>query len=623
MSLSRRASRARSLAVLLLALAAATSCARREKPAEPGADVTGPPRDLLLVTLDTFRADRAGCYGNPDGLTPSIDRALRSALLARDAFAPAPLTAPSHATMLTALQPYHHGVRENGMFVLPDSVTTLAEHLAARGFRTAAFIAAFPLVKRFGFAQGFETFSEELGPDPGMGTYYAERPASEVVDRALGWIAKLAPGDRAFVWTHFFDAHQPHHPPVVLQRLPVESDYEREIRAMDVQIGRLFRGIEAAGRRPLVVVVSDHGEGLGDHRELSHGVLLHEDTMHGLLGFAAPRGSDPAARLRGFRETVARYTDLAPTVLDALGVAPLPDVDGFSLLASRTADGSYGETYYSMLHYRWSPLLSWRDERWAYLEGPEPELYDRVADPGERHDVLREHRDVAESLSRRIAEVARPPEASEAGEVDAEAQEKLAALGYVGRRQTGYDPKKNPKDFLDGLNSLFRGISLFADGEARAALGPLQAAYRADPGNPVAVFYLANCWRELGDRGTAASYYRRAVDIDRHAAEAWAHLALIRFENGDRAEAFKLLDEGLAANPEAFSLLMTAGELKRDVGRLDEARRHLRLAAEVAPNRFEPWEELAKLEERAGDVAEARKLRERARALAPEEKKGP
>jgi tetratricopeptide (TPR) repeat protein len=212
--------------------------------------------------------------------------------------------------------------------------------------------------------------------------------------------------------------------------------------------------------------------------------------------------------------------------------------------------------------------------------------------------------------------VAHTPEASGAQELDAAAREKLAALGYVGTQQVGYDAKKDPNDYLDGLNSLYQGITLLTEGQARAALPYIQTAYRGDPDNPLTAFYLATCWREIGDAATAMSYYRRALEIDPHGAKAWAHLALLRFKQAP-AEALQLLEEGLKANPDAFVILITAGELSRDVGRTEEARRYLMRAAEVAPTRSEPWEGLAKLEERLGNPGEAAKFREKARALAP------
>ena len=598
----------------LLAAAVLAGCA--EEARSPARSLDAPP-DLLLITLDTFRADRAGCYGNPGGWTPHLDRAVRDGWLARNAFTSAPLTAIAHATLLTGLPPYRHGVRENGLFRLDASIPTLATHLGAHGFRTAAFIAAFPLESQFGFANGFATFDEDLGPGDETGLHYAERPARQVVDRALAWLAQCDPRERVFVWTHFFDPHQPYRPPGVFRKLPGGSDYEREIRGMDEEIGRLLRGVESQGRHPVLVIASDHGEGLLDHGEASHGILLHAETMHGFLGIRAPASSPVEARVHGVYEPVLPYADVAPTLLSALGSPPLPDTDGTSALTGPPAEGAYGETYYPMLHYGWSPLLSWRNDAWAFLDGPVPELYDRRADPGETQDVAGAHPDVVRSLHAGLGEVARMPPRTEEG-LDEETREKLGALGYVGApARATYDATKNPKDYLDMINDLFRGMLLAGEGRFREALPPLQRAYRADPENAMTLFHLANCLRELGQTDAAMGYYRKAVDTDPHADGAWSHLALLRFERGQPEEAFRLLAEGRRSNPSSFVLGMTSGDLLSEVGRADEARIDYEKAAALAPRQRAPWSALARLAEQRGDAAEARRLAARADSLGP------
>ncbi len=585
-------------------------------PSAPPAPSGPPPLDLLLVTLDTFRADRAGCYGNPGGWTPRLDRALRGAWLARNAYAPAPLTAISHATILTGLEPYRHGVRENALFPLDPALPTLASHVRAHGLATAAFIAAFPLESRFGFAEGFDTFDEDLGPEGAAGLQYAERRARDVVDRVLAWLAAPAAAGRWFAWVHFFDPHHPYEPLGAYRRLPGGTDYEREIRGMDAELGRLLRGVEAAGRDPMLAIVSDHGEGLGDHGEVTHGILLHEETMRGLLGIRAPRTSSAADRLRGVHETVLSYADLAPTLLEALDLPPMAEVDGRSALAATPPrDGVYGETYYPMLHYRWSPLLSWRDARFAFVDGPAPELYDRLADPGERTNVLGDHADPAARLRAMLADVASPPEAP-ASSLDAEAREKLGALGYLGTPAAlEYDATKNPKDHLEVINELFRGMSLASEGRFRQALGPLQRAYRADPDNATVLFHLADCQRRLGSTDTAMDYYRTAIAKDPRVDEAWAHLALLRWERGHRDEAMRLLEDGRRANPGSFALWMTSGDLSAEAGRMDEARAAYERAGGIAPGRSEPWAALARLATERGDTADARRWTERAAAV--------
>lgn len=596
----------------LLVLGSA-GCGRRDRPSRPP--------DLVLITLDTFRADRAGCYGNPSGLTPALDRALRTGTIARNAYAPAPLTAPSHATMFTAKEPYAHEVRENGLFRLEDAHRTLAEHLSGQGFKTAGFIAAFPLESRFGFARGFEKYDETLGPAGEMALYYAERPARDVVDALLAWLDGMQPSDRLFLWAHFFDAHHPYRPPRPYSALPGRSPYDREIRSVDAALGRLLNGIAGRDRAALVAIVSDHGEGLGEHRELSHGILLYEETMRGLFGLAAPREARLLDALPRIHEPLARYADLAPTLLDILALPPLPDAEGTPLAEGPPANGIYGETYYPMLHYRWSPLLCWREERWAYIHGPSPQLFDRIADPGEKTNVVDAHREIAAECRERIEERRSEP-ASPMDGLDDAAREKLAALGYVAVAGGTHDPSKDPNDLIDSVNNLFRGMTLVLEGNPRAALPYLQNAYRDDPENATAVFHLANCFREVGEYGTAITYYRRAIDLDPRIGEAWAHLAVLRWERGDRDVAQQLLKEGLSKNPQSFALHVAAGELALEVGRWDEAEKHFDSAVDIEPHRIEPWHNLATIAERRGNLDEARRLRERATALAGKNRGG-
>ena len=588
----------------LLLLAAGSGCATGDREARRA---EGPP-DLLLVTVDTFRADRAGCYGHPGGLTPWMDRVLRNGMLARDAYVPAPLTAVSHASILTGLEPPSHGVRENGSFTLPETVPTLATILRERGFRTAAFIAAFPLESRFGFAQGFDHFDETLGPAGTSVSYYAERPAAEVVDSTLSWIDGIPSGDRWFVWAHFFDPHHPRDVIRSLRKLP-GNDYDREIRGMDVEIGRLVKELTlwGGGRAPILAVVSDHGEAFGQHGESSHGVLIHEEVMRSVFGIDAPSGTEEGARLpRGIETRIVRHSDLAPTLLELLGLETETAFEGVSRVGESEDPGAYGESYYSTLHYAWSPLLSWRTGRWAYIEGPNPELYDRIEDPGESRNVLPEHPEVVEDLSGRIAELARDPAPAD-DTLDPETRAKLQALGYVtGGTDRPVNGGKDPKQLVGSIDRLLRGMHLKGTGNPQAALVELQTAYQMDQENASTLFHLADCHRILGNRPTAISYYRKAIELDPRAAEAFGHLAMLELERGRPEEAVALLEEGLRHNPDAFPLLMTRGDVARQLGNPGEADALYRRALEREPRRVEPCAALALLAESLGNAREAR-----------------
>jgi arylsulfatase A-like enzyme/Flp pilus assembly protein TadD len=592
------------LAPILVAAGALGACARPSELRRSEAP------DLWLVTLDTFRADRTGCMGHPGGLTPALDRIARRGLLARDAFTPAPLTAVAHATILTAQEPPTHGVRENGSFVLPEELSTLAEHLGPRGFATGAFIAALPLENRFGFGQGFDRFDEELPASRGSLEHYAERPADAVVDSAIAWVRGLQAPQRFFLWTHFFDPHHPRRIERPWNKLPAREDYDREIRFTDFELGRLERELDAHRTTPRVTaVVSDHGEALGDHGESSHGVLVHEETMRAFLAIALPEGFGGAHALRGIELRVIRLCDLAPTLLDVLGVEALPNADGRSLMAAQIRGGAYGETYYPMIHYGWSPLFSWRDARWTYIEGPEPELYDRTSDPGELVNRITEKPDVAAELSQRLASWIEDPAPENARSTPSETREQLLALGYVSAEAAWpVDRKKNPKKLIGAANALFRGISLLGEANSAAALPFLQHAYRLDPENTTVLFYLANALRLSGDPSSAMSYYRRAIQANPRAGDAYAHLAVLEFEGGRREEAFRVLDEGFEHNADSFSLLMASGDLHRGIASLEKADSLYRAASELEPRRVEAWVRLAELREEVGDEARAREL---------------
>ncbi|MCA9752388.1 MAG: sulfatase-like hydrolase/transferase [Gemmatimonadetes bacterium] len=603
--------------LLVLALAGCDAGPRTPAHNPPG-ERSGAP-DVWLITLDTFRADRAGAYGNPQGLTPSLDRLMRGGLIAANAYAPVPLTAPSHATILTGLIPPHHGVRDNGSYPLAPDHPRLSTLLAEEGFSTGAFVAALPLVSRFGFAVGFDEFDESLRSSANGSEFYAERPAREVVAAASAWIRSLSSEKRWFLWTHFFDPHYPLLPPPPLDTLPDAGDYEREIRAMDSAIGSLTRDLEDArdGHRPLVAIVSDHGESLGEFGESSHGYLVQEPTMRGVLAIHAPAGTVEAGRLQpDVRRHVVSYADVLPTLLDVLAFDALRG-DGVSLARGEPSSaGAYGESWYPALHHGWSPLTCWRDDRWTYVEGPSPRLYDRVADPREQRNVIADHADLVARFAAEIAARDREPAPPDAS-LDPADVEKLAALGYtsVTGDELSYDRAKDPYERIHSVNDLFRGMNLVREGHALEALKFLRRAYNADSSDAMSTFQLANGLRLAGQETAALRYYRRAVDITPRAAEAFAHMALIEASRGRRDEAFRLLEEGLAHNPDAFPLRVTTGDLRAEAGDVDVARRCYERAAEIEKLRPEPWRQLAALARARGEVAEATRLGEKARAL--------
>lgn len=596
-----------------------------------GGDASGPAGglDVLLLTLDTFRADRAGCMGHPGGLTPALDRIARRGLLARAAFAPAPLTAVSHASVLTGLDPPNHGVRENWFFRLPDTVPTLATRLRATGYRTGGFIAGFPLQRRFGFSQGFDHFDDRLGSDDESAAGAVERPGELVVESALAWVRGLEGADRWFLWAHFFDPHYPWEARPPLRRHPARDDYDREILWTDLQVHRLLRGLQGTDPRlPLIALTTDHGEGLGGHGELTHGVLLYQEMTQSVFCIAAPAGTDEAHRLgSGIRRKITRLTDIAPTLLDLLGFEPGDSFDGLSILrATKEPPSAYAETYYPEFHFDWSPLHSLRTERWSYIEAPEPELFDRQHDPGETRNVLNENPEIAEELSHRLAALAVPPDERDGDDVDEEVREQLMALGYVAGSASP-EPSggrgKDPKKLVSTANAIFRGITSMAEGDSRGALQHLQRAHQTDPENKTVLYQLANCYRNLGRFAMALSYYRRTIEVNPQAAEAYVDLASLELGRGRKQEAFEVLRDGLVHCPRNVGLLVSAGDFHREAGRLDEARERYEAAREIDPYDAEPWIGLAELAEREGRQQAAEKAWTEARRISPRDPRLP
>ena len=433
--MSRRAAR------LLLAASfggALIGCGRGT-PAQPAARP-----NILLVTIDTFRADRIGV-----GVAPVIDRLATEGLRFTAARTAAPLTLPSHTTIHTGLLPPQHGVRENGAGALGESHRTVARLLKDAGYRTAAFVGAFVLDRRFGLAQGFDVYDDHIPRDPNATERLeAERPASAVIDDALAWFgdggrtnlrATSPPNPQSpipnpfFVWIHLYDPHAPYTPPPEFAAR-ARTPYDGEITYADAQLGRLLDALRGRGdlEKTLVVVAGDHGEGLGDHGERTHGMLLYESTLRVPLVIVAA-GAHPQTI-----DAPVSLAEIAPTILHAAGVTPPPEMRGRNLVTVRlkpdtTVDRGpdlYSETEYPRVA-GWSPLQALTDGRWKTIRaGSASEVYDLQQDPGEAHDLAATQGGVATAMAAR-ADAIHAAAVDSARTISPDAQERLRALGYV------------------------------------------------------------------------------------------------------------------------------------------------------------------------------------------------
>jgi choline-sulfatase len=484
MSASRRSASGPGLVLALLAATGAGGCSGG------GARPSERP-NLLLVTIDTLRADHLGCYGYRAAATPALDALSARGVRFRTAVAHVPLTGPSHASILTSRTPLGHGVRDNGGYVLPAAVRSVAEDLKLAGYRTAAFVSGFPLKRRFGLDRGFDTYDDQLprGKDARR-TAYVERTADRTTEAALRWLEK-APLPAAstapfFLWVHYYDPHAPYEAPAEFTARAA-SPYDGEIAFVDAQLARLLRRAEQGPTPTLVLVTADHGESLGEHGEDTHGIFLYDSTLRVPLLLAGP--GVPSGRVV---ETVARGIDVAPTLLDYAGLTAR-GMEGRSLRSAASGAEledapAYAESLHSQLQYGWAPLHAWRTARYKLIEAPRPELYDLQSDGQESQDLSARDPARLEGMRGELRKLMATTAPSAAGEVDPETAQRLAALGYVGTAGAGAPAPsgRDPKDGIQLATRLGRNGMTVARTEPGKAIPELTALLAADPGMLVA-----------------------------------------------------------------------------------------------------------------------------------------
>jgi arylsulfatase A-like enzyme len=417
--------------------------------------------NVVVITLDTTRADHLGAYGFQSISTPNIDALAEQGVRFETALTAVPLTVPAHASLYTGRFPFHHGVRDNDS-VLSREETTLAEMLKQRGYQTGAFVGAYVLAASRGLNQGFDVYHDDFGsagqlPGPGA----LRRTANAVTDDAMAWIGHVG-SRKFFAWLHFYDAHAPYQPVEPYQSMYATRPYDAQVAFMDAQIGRLMEFLRQHGvlERTVVVVIGDHGEGLGDHRENRHGVFVYDSVIRVPLIVCTPFSG-----LRGrIVDDVVRSVDMLPTLLDLIG-ASSPAVDGTTLVplmtgAVRSSDlEAYAESLYPV-RFGWSDLHALRVGHFKVIAAPRPELYDLQQDPFEDHNVFERDRAVADRMLARLREMeSAGSEWSHQSHtsIDADTAAKLASLGYVSRSAVTSSGSRSelpdPKDAIEEIES--------------------------------------------------------------------------------------------------------------------------------------------------------------------------
>jgi len=577
--------------------------------------------NLLLVTIDTLRADRLGCYGYSKIETPNLDRIARQGVLFENAVAPAPLTAPSHACMMTGLYPTAHKVRNTGGFVLSPSEPTLAKLLQDQGWDTAAFVGSSVLKRRFGFNQGFPVYDDEM-PTPAKGSAQAEpeRRANEVLDRAVKWLDAQS-GKPFFLWVHVYDPHIPYDPPAPFREKYTDRPYDGEIAYTDQELGRLFASVARKSRpeNTVIAVLSDHGESFSEHGEYTHGVFLYDTTLR--IPFLLAGGPIPA----GVRvKQQARTIDLLPTLLELAGVKAPAGIQGVSLTpAFRGSDVdtvfSYSETLFPKLNMGWAELRSMRTTRWKYIRAPKPELYDLVQDPGETTNVIASHPEQVQGLEARLKAVSATTERVAPAAMDPRTMQQLRSLGYVGGSSTqateltgeGIDPK----DRLEVLHLLNLAVHSGAPQPARVSM--LRQAIAKDPANPSLYNYLGNLYSETGRQAEAMKLYQDAIHKGVHTAWVYARLGNLYLRQGNKADAITLLETATQLNPSDYESLQNLAVAYREAGRPADAERVLNDILKSGEEYPPAYNELGMTAFQKGDVAAAQNYFEKAARLDP------
>lgn len=598
---------------IAVCLAPAIACGRA--PAQP---------HLVLITVDTLRADRVGCYGDDSGATPEIDRLCAESARFDPALSPAPLTLPAHATIMTGLLPPAHGLRNNGAFALAPQFTTIAEVLASRGYATAAFVAALPLERRTGLDQGFAVYDDDL--PSGRGDFgYAERSAPVVIDRALSWWRQQS--RPRFLWVHLFEPHDPYAPPPDVRARFANDPYRGEVFTADREIGRLFASLKQSGDwdQAIVALTADHGESLGEHGESTHGLLPYEATLRvPLIIKAAARRQAPHG-LHG----PATLADLAPTLLDLAG-APRGDVPGRSLFdaGAQGVFEAYGEAVAPALDFNWAPLFALRRGTWKIVAGPEGRgdatgdaLYDLVSDPHETRNVARAHPEevnrLRTALNRLREALERDPDPQASRSVDSGTRDRLAALGYAagGGRLPAPDPDaRHPVDML-WLADAINDASDLSPGSLDMTISRLEALARQDARNHLIARRLATAYQRRGDDAAAARAFARAHDLGyrddrllREAVSLYIRAAAAEDEAGRGARAWTLLSEAHALDARAPAVREARATWLARHGRGVEARAELEQLLALTPERASAWRQLGLLhlsERRVASAVEA------------------
>lgn len=605
--------------VAIVALAAVLCLPACSRAPEPGA-LAG--WNVLLVTFDTTRRDRMGFAGYDRADTPVVDDLAARGVVFDDAQAVAPVTLPTHASILTGLYPPRHGALNNGSYPLPDDVPTLAGWLNEAGYDTHAVIGAFVLHSKYGLAREFDSYDDQFAKPRGGSDMHLERKAERVTNRAIDWLEARSGDEPFFLWAHYYDPHVPFDPPAEFRsRFPLDP-YDGEIAYTDSQVGRLLAAIDARGQleRTLIVVTADHGEALGDGGEETHGMLLRHSTLRIPFVMTAP-GVLPAGRVVG---GVASQTDIVPTVLALLGLEADQTFDGESLLPAIGAGSTTDRVVYSHTRlptdmYGWASLSSARTDRWSWVRAPRPELYDRVNDPQETDSVDDLEPETAAELDDFITAVEAQARETAYRDLGDEERDALESLGYAMSAQEATSSGADPKDMLglwketydlrdrldrkefdfvarraeelleqDPLNPklmMIAGQAHIGRQNPDVGIEFIRRAYEITGSHEQAGTVLARAMVEAGRADEGQALLETFTRIEPDYSEHWYNLGVLHSSRGDQAAAIEAYEEAFRLNPGAVHAAVNLASMLSETG--DRSERPLELLDQAIELAFE------------------------------------
>jgi arylsulfatase A-like enzyme/Flp pilus assembly protein TadD len=545
--------------------------------------------NVIIITLDTLRADRVACYGYDKAKTPRLDELAEKGVKFENAVCQAPLTLPSHASIFTGLYPPSHQIRDNGAYYLDQRFQTLAEIFKEKEYNTAAFIGAFPVDSRFGLDQGFDVYDDKFKEDEKFKAFNSERRAEHVFKSFQEWFLGNFQS-QFFVWVHYYDPHLPYDPPSPY-REEFSDPYDGEVAYTDFYVGEIIDLLEEKNivNNTLVIVVSDHGEGLGDHKEIDHGLFLYNSTLKVPLIFCAPKNL-PSQKII---TSQVRLIDIFPTVLNLLNMSVSEEIQGESLIPymdGKRKDNlvSYIETFHPREMFRWAALRGIVDGRMKYIDAPKPELYDMEMDPEEEHNIYQEEKQAASRLKKDLdglIEKYSSKSSSRRG-LTSEERERLMSLGYVVDSSPSEGESSDfpdPKDKIDVWYTLQVARGLQRRGEDEKAEKLYQKGIEMDPGCSLHYLFLGGLYLKAYRLQEAYDVFKMGTKALPESIPLHDGLAKTSVQMGKYQEALNECEAILTLNDRYFNAISLAGLVYNRLGENEKAIEYLQRAARIEP----------------------------------------